>query len=95
MIPKDKIKHLGRGSLITAIAAVLIIIIWIPIAHPEVTLFSALVGILAGIGKELIWDKLLGKGTPEFKDAYATIWASLTTAILIYMAYIVYLNITL
>jgi hypothetical protein len=95
MIPKDKIKHLVFGSGITTVCAFAIIFIWSPVLHPEVTLISGVIGSLAGIGKELVWDKWLKKGTPEFADAYATIWVSLTTAILIYMAYIVYLNITL
>jgi len=95
MIAKDKKKHLALGSAITTVCAIVIILIWKPILHPEWVLVSGIVGCLAGIGKEVVWDKLLGKGTPELKDALATIWASLTTAILIYMAYIVYLNITL
>lgn len=92
MIAKDKLKHLVLGSLITLVVAIAIIVIWNPILHPEIVLISGIVGCLAGIGKELIWDKLLGKGTPEFADAYATIWASLLTAIVTYTGYIIYLN---
>lgn len=92
MIAKDKIKHLVLGSAITTVCAIAIILIWKPILHPEAVLLSAIAGCLAGIGKEVVWDKLLGKGTPELKDALATIWASLLTAILMYMGYVIYLN---
>lgn len=92
MIATDKIKHIKLGILITAVSAFAIILIWKPVLHPEVVLISGVIGCLTGIGKELIWDKLLGKGTAEFADAYATIWASLITTILIYMGYVVYLN---
>jgi len=92
MIATDKIKHIKLGSLITLISAFVIILIWKPILHPEWVLISGVIGCLVGICKELIWDKLLGNGTAEFADAYATCWASLTTAIVIYIGYIVYLN---
>jgi len=92
MIALDKIKHLKWGAGITTVCALATIFIWKPILHPEVILISGVIGSLVGIGKELIWDKLLGKGTPEFADGYATVWSSLLTAILIYAGYTVYLN---
>lgn len=92
MIAKDKIKHLVWGSLITLGIALAIIVIWNPILHPEIVLISGVIGSLIGIGKELIWDKLLKKGSPEFADAYDTIWASLLTAILVYSGYVIYIN---
>ena len=43
------------------------------------------VGMIIGAGKELIWDKLLKKGTPEWKDMHFNLWAGLAGIILAYM----------
>jgi hypothetical protein len=37
--------------------------------------------VLAGAGKELIWDKWLKKGTPDKDDAFATAWGGLAGAV--------------
>ena len=42
-----------------------------------VSLITGLVsGVVAGIAKEEIWDKRMGKGTYDKKDLYATSWGS-------------------
>lgn len=44
---------------------------------------AMLVGTLAGIGKEVVWDFILGKGDPDRKDAYWTHLGSRDGAILV------------
>ena len=58
---QDKLKHLLVGVGISLVFGVL---------------FSPLIGLIAavivGALKEIIWDRLLKKGTPEFMDFLAT-----------------------
>ncbi len=46
------------------------------LSEAKINLLSSFAGLLssiaAGAGKELIWDKAMGKGNPEFKDALYT-----------------------
>jgi len=48
---------------------------------PFYPLIGFTLGIIAGAGKELIWDYSLGKGTPEFQDFLATVGGSVAGAI--------------
>lgn len=57
----DKWIHVLCGYIIT-----LTIGIWVPWA-------GAAAGIVAAFGKELVWDKLLKKGTFECQDINATL----------------------
>jgi hypothetical protein len=39
---------------------------------------------IGGAAKELIWDEWFKKGTPEFADAWFTLWGGLFVTILMY-----------
>jgi len=75
----DKVKHIIAGFIIGVISAVLIHF-WME----ELMILAIIPVILAALGKELIWDKWLGKGTPESEDAWFTVWGGLLGIILIY-----------
>ena len=57
---------------------VYILMLLLPIDYPTYIVAIAAV-ITGGIGKELIWDKLLGKGRMQVSDAVATCVAGLLT----------------
>jgi len=76
----DKVKHIIAGIIIGVVFAVLIKIFWIR----DLMILSAGVALLAGIAKEIIWDKWFKKGTPEFADAWFTFWGGLFSSILMY-----------
>jgi hypothetical protein len=60
---KDKQKHALMGLFIFALLNAHMMFYW-----------SFLITLIVfAIGKELIWDKLLGKGTPEKADGWVTI----------------------
>jgi len=61
-MPQDKKKHLLAGLALAIIAGLLFC--------PLVGLVTAAV---VGALKEIIWDWLLKKGTPEFMDFVATV----------------------
>ncbi|MDI9367551.1 MAG: hypothetical protein QM445_04280 [Thermotogota bacterium] len=65
---KDKILHFVAGIGVTLFFSIILSPIW-----------GVLFGIAFGIGKELIWDKWLKKGTPELLDFLATALGSLLT----------------
>ena len=60
MIPTDKQLHLYSGGMLAGML--------MPFGF-EVAWLGV---VIAGVGKE-IYDKVSGKGTPEWKDAFATI----------------------
>lgn len=61
---------------------VYILMILLSIDYPAYIVAIAAV-IVAGIGKELIWDKLLGKGRMQVSDAVATCVAGLLTVFIL------------
>jgi uncharacterized protein involved in cysteine biosynthesis len=67
MMKQDKPKHLLAGIGISLVFGVQ---------------FSPLIGLITaaivGALKEIIWDRLLGKGTPEFLDFLATAFGGAT-----------------
>lgn len=69
----DKIKHMIAGFLISGLAGFFLqgLIVFIPALN-------------AGLAKEFIWDKWLGKGTFEWKDIYFTCWGGALATILWY-----------
>lgn len=71
MLQKDKILHFVISALI-----VLILAPFIKIA-PAILIAAAV-----GLGKEVIWDYVLGKGTPDLADLLADIFGILAGAIL-------------
>lgn len=69
-IPVDKQWHIGIGIILglTAFA---------------IAGYAFLLVMIIGMGKEVIWDKLLGKGTFEIADAAATVVPGILIAALI------------
>jgi hypothetical protein len=61
MVAADKRKHFSRGVLISMLAGI--------VFAPPV---GAVIAAVVGAGKELLWDLLLGHGTPEWWDFAAT-----------------------
>lgn len=64
---KDLLLHALCGFVIALIACFISGNFWI----------GWLIAILAGAGKELIYDKWLKRGTPDKFDFYATVWGGL------------------
>jgi len=58
----DKVKHIIAGIIIGVVFAVLIKIFWIR----DLMILSAGIALLAGIAKEIIWDKWLRKQKNRF-----------------------------
>jgi hypothetical protein len=79
-IMNDKIKHIIAGSLIALVTIILINIFW----NRDFMYFGILTSALAGLGKELVWDKWFKKGTCEFADFWFTVWGGLAITILSY-----------
>lgn len=61
-IPKDKKLHLLAGLALSLVTGLLL-------CPPIGLLTAAVVGAL----KEIMWDWLLGRGTPEWLDFWATV----------------------
>lgn len=59
----DKLKHIIAGAALSALAIVFL---------QELGMWNFLIVVLIGAAKEIVYDKILGKGTPEFWDFMAT-----------------------
>jgi len=59
----DKLKHIIAGAALSALFIGF---------FQELGMWNFLIVALIGLAKEIIWDKILGKGTPEFWDFMAT-----------------------
>lgn len=59
----DKLKHIIAGGALSALAIGFL---------QELGMWNFLIVALIGLAKEVILDKILGKGTPEFWDFMAT-----------------------
>jgi len=66
----DKLKHFIACAAI-AIITLLILLLFGTSWNGYEKLLAVTVGTLAAIAKEVVWDKWLGKGTPEFYDFVA------------------------
>lgn len=75
----DKVKHIIAGMVIGLITA-LLIRIW----NSDLMILGAGFAMIGGAAKELIWDEWFKKGTPEFADAWFTLWGGLFVTILMY-----------
>ena len=74
-IPKDKQKHFLAGLALSILAGLLFC--------PIVGLATAAV---VGALKEIIWDWLLKKGTPELLDFVATVAGGVLGAVILHAA---------
>ena len=59
----DKLKHIIAGAALSALSIGFL---------QELGMWNFLIVALIGLAKEVIWDKILGKGIPEFWDFMAT-----------------------
>ena len=75
MMKQDKLKHLLAGIGVSLVLGVQ---------------FSLLIGLITaaivGALKEIIWDWLLKKGTPEFLDSVATVAGEAIGAVILHAA---------
>jgi hypothetical protein len=78
---KDYIYHIIAGFLISGLTAFLIQQFWLR----ELMVISTPATMLVGLGKEFIWDKLLGKGTFEGADLWFDTFGALVATVLAYM----------
>ena len=65
-VQRDKLLHFLGGAGATLVASALF--------TPTVGLAA---GVTVGVGKEVLWDRLAGRGTPEPLDAAVTVAGSL------------------
>lgn len=75
----DKLKHIIAGSLI----AIVILLLFLLFVKTEMYNWDKgiafLTIVIVGAGKEVLWDKWLGRGDPDFYDFFATLmggWAT-------------------
>ena len=74
-MPKDKQKHLLAGLALSILAGLFV--------YPLIGLATAAV---VGALKEIIWDWLLKKGTPELLDFVATVAGGVLGAVVLHAA---------
>lgn len=70
----DKLKHFIAGSVIALLTLLFFAIF---VHRPDYGWnigAAAILTVVAAVGKELVWDKWLGKGTPELDDVLFTIY---------------------
>ena len=66
----DKLKHFIACAAVSIITLAVLLIIGTDLAGYE-KLLAIVTGTLAAAAKELVWDKLLGKGQADFYDFFA------------------------
>lgn len=87
IIIDDKTKHVYAGMGITVSSAMISNHFLFKNKQPLLSIgIGFIMGTLAGIVKESIWDKRMHFGTCDNRDAYATSWGSLvgTICVIIY-----------
>lgn len=62
MIAKDKLLHFFFGFVITWISCIILMYVKMP------TIYGLLLSVVVGAAKEIVWDKILGKGKMEAMD---------------------------
>lgn len=72
VIPADKGTHIILCCILTHLIATGCMQAGYGLVHQLI--ITAVAVLLATIGKELIWDKALKRGTPDPKDALANAW---------------------
>ena len=71
----DKLLHFTIGLIVSLIAGAL----YTPV-------FGLLGAVLSGAWKEIIWDKVLSRGTPEILDFVATVAGGVLGAVILHAA---------
>lgn len=86
---EDKQYHMIAGMLITAgILALLTCAINIPLL--SATIAALFVGVMAGVVKDLVWDKWLKKGTFDIYDIVFTAFGAIAVAIVVCVAAVMF-----
>jgi hypothetical protein len=75
ILQKDKLKHAIAGVALSILAGLF--------AYP---MFGLLIAAAVGALKEIIWDWLLKKGTPELLDFVATVAGGVLGAVILHAA---------
>ena len=72
----DKLKHF----LICGAISLVVLVLFAVIPHRNLYGWdkgiAIVVGCLAALGKELVWDEMLEKGTPELYDFLSGVWGA-------------------
>jgi hypothetical protein len=74
-VPKDKVMHFCAGLALSILAGLF--------AYP---MFGLLIAAAVGALKEIVWDWLLKKGTPELLDFVATVLGGVLGAVILHAA---------
>jgi len=80
MIQQDKLNHLFWGAVI-AFSMIFVMLM----TGSYVPLIPTLAGSLLGAGKELVYDKHMKRGTPEFLDFVATFLGAFFIEFIVYL----------
>ncbi len=74
-VPKDKAMHFCAGLALSILAGLF--------AYP---MFGLLIAAAVGALKEIVWDWLLKKGTPELLDFVATVLGGVLGTVILHAA---------
>ncbi len=92
---KDKLKHAIAGVALSIVAGLFLCLVaglipwtWLQVVIAGVGAagFGILVAAVVGAAKEIVWDWLLKKGTPELLDFVATVAGGVLGAVILHAA---------
>ena len=92
---KDKLKHAIAGVALSIVAGLFLCLVaglipwtWLQVVIAGVGAagFGFLVAAVVGAAKEIVWDWLLKKGTPELLDFVATVAGGVLGAVILHAA---------
>ena len=92
---KDKLKHAIAGVALSIVAGLFLCLVaglipwtWLQVVIAGVGAagFGFLVAAVVGAAKEIVWDWLLKKGTPELLDFVATVLGGVLGAVILHAA---------
>jgi uncharacterized membrane protein len=95
ILQKDKLKHAIAGVALSIVAGLFLCLVaglipwtWLQVVIAGVGAagFGFLVAAVVGAAKEIIWDWLLKKGTPELLDFVATVAGGVLGAVILHAA---------
>ena len=70
LLEDDKTKHFTIGAALTYI--IYVVLLLTGMLNPWIcVVFSFIISALISCLKEIVWDKIMGKGVPNWKDFYA------------------------
>jgi len=94
-LQKDKLKHAIAGVALSIVAGLFLCLVaglipwtWLQVVIAGVGAagFGFLVAAVVGAAKEIVWDWLLKKGTPELLDFVATVAGGVLGAVILHAA---------